>query len=50
VTTFGEETIFAFPEDSRADSARSRRRLSLRIPKAIPPPAPAPIDAGRLTA
>src|SRR3990170_8663952 len=50
VTILGEEMIFPFPDASRAESERSRRRLSRRIPKAIPPPAPDPIAAGRLTA
>ncbi len=50
VTTLGEETTFPFPEASRADRDRSRRRLSLRIPKVIPPPLPRPTAAGRFTA
>src|SRR5512139_4194204 len=50
VTTLGDDTTFAFPDDSSAVMARSSRRLSRRIPKAIPPPAPEPIAAGRFTA
>src|SRR3972149_4923473 len=50
VTTWGEDPTFPFPEASRADRERSRRRLSLRIPKVIPPPEPSPTAAGRFTA